>query len=131
MSILYKVVGILPPGKKEEEKAYYPRIAKRQKADLHDIARSISQATTFHKADVFGVLEAFTNYIPQLLSDNFSVELGDLGTFSLHISAEGSEVPEKVSRHKIKGVTMAFRPSPRVKRDLKYLKFKKIPENKG
>jgi predicted histone-like DNA-binding protein len=128
MSIEYKVVKIVPPGKKEEDcKPYYPRISKREKKDLRDIAEQISQMSTFSTIDVIGVLEAFTTLIPDYLKNNCSVELGDLGTFSLHINAEGSELPEKVSRYNVKGVKMAFRPSPRVKKDLQNVNFKKLP----
>ncbi|WP_282016467.1 HU family DNA-binding protein [Marinifilum flexuosum] len=131
MSVEYKVVKIIPPGKKEEDcNPYYPRITKRVKRDLRDLAEDISKISTFSTIDVIGVLEAFTSLIPNYLKDNCSVELGDLGTFSLHINAEGSESPEKVSRHNVKGVKMAFRPSPRVKKDLQTTTFKKLPTKK-
>ncbi|WP_421921011.1 HU family DNA-binding protein [Marinifilum sp.] len=131
MSVEYKVVKIVPPSKKEEDcKPYYPRITKRDKMDLRGLAEDISQMSTFSTIDVIGVLEAFTSLIPYYLKNNYSVELGDLGTFSLHINAEGSESPEKVSRHNVKGVNMAFRPSPRVKKDLQDIRFKKASSKK-
>lgn len=126
MSIQYKVVKIVPPTKKEEDcKPYYPRITQRNRKDLRDLAEHISLMSTFSTSDVVGVLEAFTKLIPDYLKKNCSVELGDLGTFSLHINSEGSESPEKVSHHNVKGVKMAFRPSPRVKKDLQNVKFRK------
>ncbi|MCY1636223.1 hypothetical protein [Marinifilum sp. D737] len=68
MSVEFKVVKIIPPGKKEEDcKAYYPRITKREKRDLRDLAEDISQISTFSTIDVIGVLEAFTMLNTKLL----------------------------------------------------------------
>ncbi|WP_421919380.1 HU family DNA-binding protein [Marinifilum sp.] len=127
MTIKYKAVKMNSPLKKEGKKEqYYPRVAGRQKKGLKDIAKSISQASSFSTIDVIGVLEAFTTEIPYFLKDNCSVELGDLGTFSLHVSGEGSDEIEEVNASKIKSVKMAFRPSVRVKKDLKKVDFKKV-----
>jgi len=129
MAVYYKPVKIKTPlskdGKKEK---YYPRVAKREKEDLRGIAERISDMSTFSRSDVVGVLEAFTQLIPDLLKDNRSVELGDLGTFSLHISAEGVDLEEEVTRHRIKKSTIAFRPSKRMKQDIAMVEYRKIPK---
>lgn len=127
MAIKYRVVKMNSPLKKEGSKEqYYPRVANRQKKTLRDIAESISQTSTFSTIDVVGVLEAFTTKLPYFLKDNCSVELGDLGTFSLHISGEGVDSPEQINASKIKSVKMAFRPSTRIKKDLNKVDFRKI-----
>lgn len=127
MTVLYKAVKMNSPLKKEGRKEqYYPRVAKRSKKNLIGVAKRISQSSTYSTTDVVGVLEAFTNLIPELLMDNYSVEFGDLGTFSLHVSGEGVNSEEEMNASKIKSVKMAFRPSPRVKQDLNNVDFKKI-----
>jgi Bacterial DNA-binding protein. len=127
MTIQYRAVKIVPPSKKEEEvNCYYPRVTKRIKKDIRDIAEQISLFSTHSTADVVGVVEAFVILISQNLKSNCSIELGDLGTFSLHIQSEGAETPEKLGRHNIKGVRMAFRPSVRMKKELQNLHFTKI-----
>jgi len=129
MAVYYKPVKIKTPlskdGKKEK---YYPRVADREKENLRDIAERISDMSTFSRSDVVGVLEAFIQLIPDLLKDNRSVELGDLGTFSLHISAEGVDSEEEVTRHRIKRSTIAFRPSKRMKEDIAMVEYRKIPK---
>lgn len=129
MAVYYKPVKIKTPlskdGKKEK---YYPRVANRKKEDLRGIAERISEISSFNRSDVVGVLEAFTQLIPQLLKDNTSVELGDLGTFSLHISAEGVDSEELVTRYRIKKSNIAFRPSKRLKQDIARLDYRKIPK---
>lgn len=126
MSIQFKVVKIVPPTIKEEDShCYYPRITRRKKKNIRDIAKSISLSSTHSTADVVGVLEAFINELSFCLSDNCSIELGDLGTFSLHIHSKGAKTPKDVNPKNIKGVRMAFRPSTRMKKELSDLHFSK------
>ena len=129
MAVYYKAVKIkIPLSKDGKKEKYYPRVANRRKEDLRDIAEIISSMSTFSPSDVVGVLEAFTGLIPELLKDNASVELGDLGTFSLHISAEGVDLEEQVTRYRIKKSTIAFRPSKRLKQDIANVDYRKIPK---
>lgn len=129
MTVYYKPVKIKTPlskdGKKEK---YYPRVANRKKEDLRGIAERISEISSFNRSDVVGVLEAFTQLIPQLLKDNTSVELGELGTFSLHISAEGVDSEELVTRYRIKKSNIAFRPSKRLKESMVNIDYRKVPK---
>lgn len=126
MTIEYKVVQITTPVKKEgEDHKYYPRVCNRKKIDLRDMSKRIAAISTFSEIDVLGVLTAFVSEIPAFLLDNSSVELGELGTFSLHINSKGAESPEQVNAHKITKVKMAFRPGTRIKDELKKAEFKK------
>ena len=129
MAVYYKPVKIKTPlskdGKKEK---YYPRAVNRKKEDLRGIAERISEISSFNRSDVVGVLEAFTQLIPQLLKDNTSVELGELGTFSLHISAEGVDSEELVTRYRIKKSNIAFRPSKRLKESMMNIDYRKVPK---
>lgn len=127
MTVKFKAVKMKSPLKKEGcKEQYYPRVAGREKKNLRDIAMRISEKSTFSTIDVVGVLEAFTTEIPFFLEDNCSIELGELGTFSLHVSGDGVDHPDALNASKIKKVKMAFRPSTRVKQEFKKLEFKKI-----
>ena len=127
MTLEYKAVKMNSPLRKDGRKEqYYPRLANRQKRNIRDVAERISEVSSFSTMDVLGILEAFVTQVPYFLLDNCSVELGDLGTFSLHIGGEGVEYPEKMNASKVKSVKMAFRPSSRVKRELQKAKFRKV-----
>jgi predicted histone-like DNA-binding protein len=102
---------------------YYPRIHQRQKINLRQLAESISRKSSFTTADVFGVLEAMIEEIPMLALSNHSIQLGELGTFSLHIRANASDTLEEVSAKKIKQVKLAFRPSSYLKKELSNAEF--------
>ena len=131
MAVYYKAVKINSPLRKEGKKEqFYPRVANRRKETLRDIGERISAMSTFSRSDVVGVLEAFTDLIPSLLKDNASIELGDLGTFSLHISGEGADSEKEVTRHRIKEGKIAFLPGKRLKEEIAKAEYLKIPNKK-
>lgn len=124
MTIKYKIVKTAHPGVKGGgEYRYYPRVCDRRKMDLEELAKRISGFSTLHPADIMAVLTAFVSELPDLLLDNYSIQLGDFGTFSLHASGLPSETPEQVNAKKITGVKVAFLPGKRIKQKLKGAKF--------
>ncbi len=119
MSILFKSVRLSKPGVKGGTNyQWYPRIFNRKKATLDDMATLISEKCTLRRADVYAALVALTDEIPELLMNNYSVQLGDIGTFSLHISGEPSATKDEVSESKIKQTRIAYRPGTKFKRVL-------------
>lgn len=125
--IKYKVISIPDRISSEEPKdVYYPRICNRQKLNLRDLSELISRQCSFTAADVFGVLEALVENVPSLLLENNSIELGDLGIFSLHAKVKGSTEEKQVTKNSISELKIAFRPSKRVKRSLVGAKFQKV-----
>lgn len=126
MTIKYKIIKTSQPGIKGGGKyTYQARISNRRKIGLNELARDISNRCTLRRSDVTAVLTELTDLIPQLLMDNCSIQLGDLGTFSLHAGSKPSETPEMVNESKITDLRVAFRPGEIVKDELKLAKFTK------
>lgn len=126
MSIKYKGVSMARPGiKGGGAYKYYPRIYDRRKINLREISKIISSRCSLHSADIFGTLTALVEVIPELLLLNNTVELGDLGLFSLHIKGYPSDSLEKLNEHSIKEIKMAFRPGKQVKQRLENAHFTK------
>ncbi|MEM9328845.1 MAG: HU family DNA-binding protein, partial [Bacteroidota bacterium] len=114
------------PGLKGKRKTkYYLQATKRHVRDLHDIAEEISSRCTASTMDVVLILEALSQVVPQQLLDGYTVDLGDLGIFSAHLSSEGKEDPEKVTARCLKNVNVHFRPSPRFKSKMKWAEVTK------
>ena len=127
MSILFKTTKITLPGAGADSKPYYiARSANKQRINLDKISASIASKSTLNKADVYGVIVSLCEEIPELLLNNYSVELHDLGTFSLHISSKAEESPDAVSKSSIKSVKVAFRPGKEIKKLLKMATFKAV-----
>jgi len=124
MTVKYKIIKTAQPGVKGGGKyLYYARISKRQKKHLDDLAVEIANRCTLRRSEVHMVLMELSELIPELLADNCSVQLGELGTFSLHATSAPSETPEKVNESKITGLHVAFRPGTKVKDKLQLADF--------
>ena len=90
---------------------------------MKELAKQIAKSCTLHEADIYATLIALVDKIPELLMNNFSVNMGELGIFSLHINGEASDTPEDVTTQKIIDLKMAFRPSKEIKEKFKEAKF--------
>ena len=127
MSVDFKVVPIRPGGMAgDNEPKYYPALTNRKTVDLRKLSQDMSDKSTLHTADIYGVIQMLTEIIPKYLQRGHNIKLGDLGTFSLSVRGEGESEPEKVNSSNIKEVRMNFRPSRYLKDTLKRTEFKKV-----
>ncbi|MBK6263733.1 hypothetical protein JKA74_01695 [Marivirga sp. S37H4] len=123
MSIQYKVVS-KKPGLSSQVR-YYPVLTGRKVIGLHQVCEYISKSSSFHAADVVGVVEALVVAVPYFISMGGNVHLDGLGTFSVHASSKGKDSAEEVTSKDISELKMSFLPDKRIKRALKDFKFKK------
>lgn len=124
MTIKYKAVRMAQPGVKGGgDYKLYPRMHKRKKVNLREVSNIISSRCTLHSVDILAALTAFADVIPELLLDNNSIELGDLGVFSLHLRGEGVSLDQTLTKTAIKEVRIAFRPSRIIKQKLHTARF--------
>ena len=126
MSVEYKIVKQCQPGiKGGGEWKYYARVCNRRKVTLETLSKEIERQSSLSEGDVVSVLTAFTNMIPDRLKDGDTLDLGSLGLFSISIKSKGKDTPEEVTSHSISGVQINYRPSVRMKREMKTVNFKK------
>lgn len=99
-------------------------VAYPQKRTLHDLAKSISHASTAHVADVLAVWTAMEEEIIRTLSDGNRVELGSLGTLSLEVGPrQRKSVDEGVTNKDIEFKRVNFVGSKKLKQKLGDLSF--------
>jgi len=104
---------------------YYARACERKKVDLDELADILQRASSLTRGDIVATLVGLVDLIPELLLQNNTIELGELGTFSLNLKSEGSEEPRVDGFRLIKGAEISFRPSPRLKQAVKIVDYKK------
>jgi len=127
MPITYKIVKQCDPGVKGGGTGkYYARACKRNKQSLVQICNIISKQSSFSPADVVGVLYSFLSLFPDLLKGGYTLDLEPLGIFSVSIKSKGELQKEKVSSRSITGVQINFRPSVKLKKEMKDAEFIKI-----
>ncbi len=130
MTIKYKLVKTSTPGVTGGGAyKYYARACERKKAGINEIADVLSKRSSLSKSDIVATLIGLEDIIPELLLDNHTVELGDLGTFSLHLKSEGSDVPRVDAYRLIKDVKIHFLPGKELKRSVRSPEFQKSKLN--
>lgn len=126
MTVKYKLIKQASPGVKGGgDYKYYVRACEREKVQLDEIARILSQRSSLSRSDIVATLIGFVDLIPELLLDNRSVELDELGIFSLHMKSIPSDTPRVDSFRLIKSVQIGFRPSVKLKKAVRNPQFEK------
>ena len=108
---------------------FIARIVREQSVDLDYIAEQIAGASTMSKADVMGVLQQLQVEMSYHLLRGASVRLGLLGTFTPNLRAKSQETADLVKADTIKGLHIAFRPSPWLTYQIKNAKFNFVDTN--
>ena len=108
---------------------FIARIVREQSVNLDYIAEQIAGASTMSKADVMGVLQQLQVEMSYHLLRGASVRLGLLGTFTPNLRAKSQESADLVKADTIKGLHIAFRPSPWLTYQIKNAKFNFVDTN--
>ena len=123
MAIQYvKVKRMIHVGENPGEK-FLARMVREQAVDLNLIAEQVAGASTMSKADVMGVLQQLQVEMSYHLLRGASVRLSILGTFTPNLRVKAQDSVDNVKADSIKGLHIAFRPSPWLTSQLKGAKF--------
>lgn len=123
MALRYKAVAHKLP---QQPERFYARACNRQKVTLDDLAALISRNSSASRADVVMVLTSLTDLVPSLLLQNNSVQLGELGTISLHLNSKGEASEEAVNWRSVNRVRVKFRAGLKIKKQLGQITLKKV-----
>ena len=122
----FKVIPRLNPRIPEAPPKYYAIGISQGEVDVRELAEQITAQSTVSTIDTLAVLEALLKVIPRELSAGKIVRLGDLGSFRLTLSSEGSEQPEDFNASMIKGTKLHFRAGKLFRNVLKTIDFIKV-----
>jgi len=126
MTLKYRLIKQATPGiKGGGDYKYYVRACERRKITLGQLADTLVKRSSLSRSDIIGALTGMIDLIPELLLDNNTVELGELGTFSLNLKSNASVEPRTDGFRLIKSAAISFRPSPRLKKAVKNPEFVK------
>lgn len=124
--VKYTVVKQRNPLGEGEKDMYYPRLTGREIKDINDLAEIITLRSTLSRADIVATLASLEDLIPELLSDGYSVKLGELGTFSLHAKTQISPEASQVTWRSFLSLITRFRPGKALKILLSDVNFKNV-----
>ncbi|MDG4950738.1 DNA-binding protein [Weeksellaceae bacterium KMM 9724] len=113
----------LNPQDLTEPGKFYVKSVKSGNSDLRRLAYLISSQSTVRQADCLAVLDGLVLNMMDELSQGRAVELGDIGTFRVAVTSNGSATPEEVNVSNIRYSRLNYRPSRVFKKWLKTLNF--------
>ena len=125
MPITFNVVERANPQDATAPKKFYASAIMTGKSGIDDLTKRIEKISTVSGADIRAVLYGIIDVVPDLLSEGNSVKIGDLGTFRVSISSEGSDTKEEVNPGNVKGGRIIFTPGKEFKTMLKTLSYTK------
>ncbi len=126
MSIKIKALSRINPQEPEAPRKFYAVAVNQGELTLNNLSKQIAMMSTVSKTDVYAVLMAFTEVVPQALEDGKIVRLGSLGSFSVMVSSDAMPTAEEVSSNNVKQLKMRFRPSLELKTQVETFPIEKV-----
>ena len=123
MPVLYNKVERITPGKPDAPKKFYPVLKSTGMIKEKEVARRLADETTLNPKEAEMAVAQLMKVVVAGLLNGETVQLGDLGSFRLTASTEGSQTKEEVTASKIKTVNIRFTASQELKTALKKAKF--------
>ena len=128
MAIHYVLTQRVNPKDLTAPRKFYAVAKSSGEETVRQLATEISKRTNLSSAEVYAIIEAFIDLIPERIADGKIVRLGDFGSFNLTISSEGADKAEDFNASLIKGNSLNFRPGKLVQKVLDTLDYQKSSE---
>mgnify|MGYP003604029998 CR=1 FL=1 len=106
---------------------YYACAKRFSKIPTSQLADDISARCSLTQGDILGSLSALSGVLYDYLSTGNSLKLDGIGTFSLSITSNPSDDPEKIDARSIKVGKVCFKADRKLSTKLKEIKFEKEP----
>lgn len=90
---------------------WYATPAPAPRLDTRNLCRFASENTTLSAFEVRAVLDLINQYVPQMLAQGYTVQLGDLGSLRLAFGSEGVEQPEDFHPRLMRPARIVFQPA--------------------
>jgi predicted histone-like DNA-binding protein len=126
MSIKIKSLARINPRDVAAEKRYYATVINQGETTLNSLSKQIAMMSTVSKTDVYAVLMALTEVVPQALEEGKIVRLGSLGSFRVVVSSDSAATEEEVSSHLVKQLRLTYRPSQELKTQVEAFPVEKV-----
>ena len=128
MAIHYVVAQRVNPRDVAAPRKYHAVAKSAGEETVRQFATEISKRTGLSSSEVFAVIEAFIDLLPDQLLDGKIVRLGDFGGFFITLQSEGVDKAQDFDATKITGNTIHFRPGKILKKALLKPDYKKAAE---
>ena len=101
MSVNYDLYETPDLTKSGEEQPLHARVVLKGSYTAEEFVEQVTAFQHMPHAQVVGVIEAISKELRHLLLKGFSVELGDIGYFTLSLNVNAFSCEESISRRKV------------------------------
>ncbi|MCC8144005.1 MAG: hypothetical protein LUD02_12925 [Tannerellaceae bacterium] len=112
-------------GKGDGPDELIPRIVSKGTIRTGDLIKDLSQPTTFQEGELMGALETLVNGVVTYLENGYTVELGNLGFFSLKLKARPVTDKKEIRSPSIVVDKVNFRSSAWLRKQLATVKLQR------
>lgn len=112
----------------EEKVRYYGVPVTTGRISTNKLAEEVADRCSLTRGDVLAAICELSDVILERLREGYSVELKDLGDLFLSGGSEGYEQEKDCTPHRVKAHRICFRMSPRMRSEMKFVKFKRKPQ---
>jgi predicted histone-like DNA-binding protein len=123
MAIKYRVKTKPDNINKRAAPRYYAVPVRTGEIDLRWIAKRLSERSSLTSGDIFATIIGLVEILETSLHDGYSVRIDGLGIFTLSVSSDGYDHPNDCMPHRVEARKICFRADPRLKKQLKHVKF--------
>ncbi len=125
MSLLYVVKARKNPQNPLAAVKYYLQAKIRGHRKHKDVLKAAAKNTTLSEKEVDMAVSAWFEEVINSLGDGFSVEVVDLGTFSLSIKSEGSDTEAEATAVKKSAINILYRAKPAIREQVNRIPIEK------
>ena len=133
MPLFYNKVERGVPSDPMGPKKWYLILRSLGMISIKDVCRDVADETTLNPKEAEMAIYQLFKVILRYLLSGHTLQLGDLGTFKLTISCEGSDTKEEATPAKIRKINLRFIPSRDFRESINKATFseaKKLSEKK-
>jgi predicted histone-like DNA-binding protein len=109
----------------EKQAKYYAIPVRSGEITTRKLSSEISNRCTLTEADVRATLIALVEVMEEYLHQGYSIQLDDLGRFTLSATSEGFESPEACTPKHVKAKKICFMADKRLKENLQFVNFER------
>jgi predicted histone-like DNA-binding protein len=126
MSLLFNKIERGNPADPNAPKKWYPILKSMGLVKEKEVAKKLADETTLNPKEAEMAVSLLLKVVTDLLLEGHTVQLGDLGSFRITLSSEGSVTEKEVTANKIKKLNVRFAASEVLKTAMKKATFKDI-----
>jgi Bacterial nucleoid DNA-binding protein len=126
MSLLYVVRSKKNPQVKDAPVKYYLQAKIRGHRMHKDVLKAAAKNTTLNEREMDMAISAWFEEVISSLEDGFSVDVVDLGTFSLSIKSEGADSEAEATAAKKSAINLVYREKPIIREQINRISLEKF-----